>query len=121
MRLEFEVVDMRISVDIPDTISHRHTHIVSMESDRKALKSRLERQWRKYLRRYRPLEFPIQCQFCAHVGEAHWHCHNRDSAQYGINVQPFGVCSKWSPNMGLLMLLWNSWWHEQREGGASTP
>jgi len=106
---------MKISVDIPDKISHRDTYIVNMEPDRKALKARLEKKWRKYLRRYKPLAIAIRCEFCAHVGEAQWHCHNRDSAQHGLNVQYFGVCSKWSPNQGLLMLLWRAWWDGERK------
>ena len=103
---------MKITVDIPDKIPHRDTHIASMEPDRKGLKARLEKSWRKYLRRYRPLNIPIRCEFCAHVGEAQWHCHNRDSAQYGINVMSWDVCSKWTPNQGLLMLLRRAWFHE---------
>ena len=38
---------MKITIDIPDKISHRDTYIVNMEPDRKALKARLEKQWRK--------------------------------------------------------------------------
>jgi hypothetical protein len=33
---------MKISVDMPDKISHRDTYIVNMEPDRKGLKARLE-------------------------------------------------------------------------------
>ncbi len=106
---------MRITIEVPDKISHRETRIASVEQDRKGLKTRLEKTWRKHLRLYRPLVIPIRCEFCAHVGEAQWHCHNRDSAQYGINVQPQDVCSKWAPNQGLLMMLWRAWVHEQRE------
>jgi len=103
---------MKITVEIPDKIYHRDTHIVSRETDRKGLKPRLERMWRKSLRRYRPLTIPIRCELCAHVGEAQWHCHNRDSPQYAINVQPQDVCSQWSPNQGLLMFLWRAWARE---------
>jgi len=103
---------MKITVEIPDKVYHRDTCIASMEPDRKALKSRLDRMWRESLRRYKPLNIPIRCEFCAHVGEACWHCHNQDSAQYGINVQPQDVCSQWSPNQGLLMLLWRAWARE---------
>ena len=107
---------MKITIDIPDKISHRDTYIVNMEPDRKGLKARLEKQWRKYLRRYyRPITIPIRCEFCTHVGEAQWHCQNRESAQHGLNVQSFGVCSKWSPNQGLCMLLWRAWRHTERE------
>jgi len=106
---------MKIAVEIPDRISHKNIHIASMETDRGALKSRLEKTWRKYLRRYKPLIIPIRCGFCGHVGEAQWHCHNRDSAQYGINVHALDVCSKWSPNQGLLMMLWSCWHAENRE------
>ncbi len=111
---------MKISVDIPDKISHRDTYIVNMEPDRKGLKARLEAKWRKYLRRYKPLVIPIRCEFCAFVGEAQWHCHNRDSAQHGLNVQSFGVCSKWAPNPGLIMLLWRAWMQEQRDSERSS-
>ena len=96
---------MKVTLDIPDTVSLKDTHIASMEEDRKGLKARLEKKWRSSLRRYRPLVIPIRCEFCAYVGEAQWHCHNPDSAQKGINVMPWDVCSKWSPNAGLLMLL----------------
>ena len=106
---------MQIAVQIPDRISRKDTHIASTETDSKALKSRLEKTWRKYLRRYKPLIIPIRCGFCVHVGEAQWHCHNRDSTQYGINVHASDVCSKWSPNPGLLMMLWNCWYAETRK------
>ena len=103
---------MKITVEIPDKISHRDTSIVNMEPDRKALKARMEKKWRKYLHRYKPLIIPIRCEFCAYVGEAQWHCHNSESAQHGLNVQAWGTCSKWSPNQGLLMLLRRAWWQE---------
>jgi hypothetical protein len=45
---------MKICVEIPGKISRRDTYIVNMESDRKGLKPRLEKSWRKNLRRYRP-------------------------------------------------------------------
>jgi len=106
---------MNISIELPDKVSHRDTYIVNMEQHRKGLKARLEKSWRKYLRRYRPLTIPIRCEFCTHVGEAQWHCHNRDSPQYGLNVQSWGVCSKWSPNQGLLMMLWRAWFHQHRD------
>jgi hypothetical protein len=97
---------MRITIELPDKILLGDTGIASTESDRKGLKARLEKQWRAHLRRYyRPLNIPIQCEFCKHVGEAQWHCHNSESSQNGINVMPWDVCSKWSPNMGLLMFL----------------
>lgn len=105
---------MKITISIPDKISHRDTHIASMEQDRKGLKARLEKKWRKYLRRCKPLAIPVRCEFCAHVGEAQWHCHNQDSAQYGINVQPQDVCSEWSPNQGLLMMLRRAWFHQHQ-------
>ena len=105
---------MKITVDIPKKILQSDTHIASCETDRKGLKARLERQWRQYLRRYQPLQIPIRCEFCIHVGEAQWHCHNPDSPQNHINVMPCNVCSKWSPNTGLMMLLQRAWWHEQR-------
>ncbi len=104
---------MKIVVDIPDKLSHRETHIASCETDREGLKARLEKQWRVYLRRYKPLQIPIRCEFCAHVGEAQWHCHNPESLQNHINVMPWDVCSKWSPNAGLLMFLRNAWWKGQ--------
>ncbi len=96
---------MKITIELPDRILLGDTHIASTEEDRKGLKARLEKQWRGILRRYRPLKIPIQCEFCKHVGEAQWHCRNPESTQMGINVMPWNVCSKWSPNMGLLMLL----------------
>ncbi len=105
---------MKITIEVPDKILHRDTRIASMEEDRKGLKARLEKQWRKYLRRYKPLNIPIRCEFCEHVGEAQWHCHNPDSSQRGINVMPQDVCSKWSPNMGLLMMLHRACWQESR-------
>ena len=46
---------VKVTIDIPDKISHRDTYIASMEADRKGLKARLEKSWRKCLRRYRPL------------------------------------------------------------------
>lgn len=101
---------MRVTVDIPDKISHRDTHIASCETARKGLKVRLEKQWRKDLRRYKPLVIPIRCEFCSHVGEAQWHCHNPKSLQQHVNVMPWDVCSKWSPNTGLLMLLHRACW-----------
>ena len=55
---------MRICIDIPDKISPRDTRIASMEKDGKGLKARLEKSWRKYLRRYKPLVIPIRCEFC---------------------------------------------------------
>ena len=110
---------MKIRVELPDKISHRDTHIVSNETDRKGLKARLEKMWRRYLRRYKPLTIPVRCEYCAHVGEAQWHCHNPESAQNGINVMPWNVCSKWSPNTGMLMLLRRSWWNEQKDAGSS--
>jgi hypothetical protein len=106
---------MKITIDIPDKISHWDTHIASCETDRKGLKARLEKQWRNHLRRYKPLKIPIRCEFCEHVGEAQWHCHNPESPQQHINVMPWDVCSKWSPNMGLLMLLHRVWWDAERE------
>lgn len=106
---------MKIILKIPDRISYKNIHIASMETDRKALKPRLERIWRKYLRRYKPLIIPIQCEYCAYVGEAQWHCHNRESAQNGLNVYASDVCSKWSPNQGLLMMLWRAWYSRVRE------
>ena len=96
---------MKITIELPDRIPLGDTHSASTEEDRKGLKARLEKQWRGILRRYRPLKIPIQCEFCKHVGEAQWHCRNPESTQMGINVMPWNVCSKWSPNMGLLMLL----------------
>jgi hypothetical protein len=111
---------MKISVDIPDKISHRDTHIASMEMDCKGLKARLEKKGRKHLKRYKPLTIPIRCEFCTHVGEAQWHCHNPESEQQHINVMPWDVCSQWSPNPGLLMLLWRAWMHEQRDSERSS-
>jgi hypothetical protein len=101
---------MKVTIEIPDKVFLRDTTIASMEEDRQGLKARLEKQWRRYLRRYRPLNIPIRCEFCAFVGEAQWHCHNPESAQNGINVMPWSVCSKWTPNMGLLMLLHRACW-----------
>jgi len=106
---------VKINIEIPDKILHKETHIVNMETDRKALKARMEKVWRKYLRRYKPLNIPVRCEFCKYVGEPQWHCHNDDSPQHGLNVRSFGVCSKWSPNQGLLMLLWRAWIHEERK------
>ena len=111
---------MKIIVEIPDKISLRDTCIASTEPDSKGLKARLEKTWRKHLRRYRPLKIPIRCEFCAFVGEAQWHCHNPESPQRHINVMPWDVCSKWSPNMGLLMLLHRAWWDGEREKMQST-
>ena len=107
---------MKLTVELPDRITLRETWFASMETDRKALKSRLEKIWRNHLRRYKPLTIPIRCEFCEQVGEKQWHCHNRDSPQYGINVHASDVCSKWTPNQGLLMLLWRAWYSEN-----STP
>ena len=59
---------MKITVNLPDRISHRDTHIASRETDRKALKSRLEKKWRKCLCRYRPLTIPIRCVVSADPG-----------------------------------------------------
>lgn len=103
---------MKITIELPDRILLGDTHIASTEQDRKGLKARLEKKWRTILRRrYRPLNIPIQCEFCAHVGEAQWHCHNPESTQQGINVMPQDVCSKWSPNTGLLMFLHRAGWN----------
>ena len=100
---------MKITVHLPEKTFLRDTRIASMETDRKGLKARLEKLWRRHLRRYRPLVVPIRCEFCMHVGEAQWHCHNRQSLQYGINVMPDDLCSKWIPNQGLLMFLRRAW------------
>ncbi len=78
-------VTMKVQVDIPDRILQRETNIASCETDRKGLKARLEKKWRPYLRRYKPLKIPIRCEFCAYVGEAQWHCHNPESPQNHIN------------------------------------
>lgn len=101
---------MKIVVDIPDRILQRETQIASCETDRKGLKERLEKKWRPYLRRYKPLKIPVRCEFCAHVGEAQWHCHNPESLQNHINVTPWSVCSKWSPNVGMNMFLHRATW-----------
>ena len=111
---------MRICIDLPEKISHRDTYIASMETDRKGLKARLEKSWRKYIRRYKPLVIPIRCGFCVHVGEAQWHCHNPLSAQNGINVMPWNVCSEWSPNQGLLIMLWRAWWQEHHGSSSQS-
>jgi hypothetical protein len=103
-----ERVLVKITVELPDKLLLGDTSIVNTEEDCKGLKARLEKQWRQYLRRYRPLNIPIQCRFCEHVGEAQWHCHNPESTQNHLNVMPWNVCSKWSPNMGLLMLLYRT-------------
>jgi hypothetical protein len=104
---------MKITVDMPDKVLKRDTNIASCETDRKGLKARLERQWRQYLRHYKPLNIPIRCEFCVHVGEAQWHCHNPESPQNHINVMPRDVCSKWLPNTGLMIFLHRAWWREQ--------
>ncbi len=61
---------MNVVVEINDKLSHRDTHIASCETDREGLKARLEKQWRAYLRRYKPLQIPIRCEFCACRGGA---------------------------------------------------
>ena len=105
---------MKVVVDLPEKISHKDTRIASCETDTKGLKQRLEKQWRSYLKRYKPLKVPIRCEYCKYVGEAQWHCHNPESPQCHINVSPKSVCSKWSPNMGLLIFLWDRWWKQRK-------
>lgn len=103
---------MEIIVKLPEKIYLRDTYIVKEEADSKGLKARLCRKWGAWLKRYRPLHFPINCEYCRHVGEAQWHCHNPESCRTGINVMPFDVCSKWTPNAGLMMYLRHRYWEQ---------
>lgn len=63
-------------------------------------------KWNKNKKR-EDCKFPICCEFCKHVGTAFWHCHNPNSFKQHINVSPSDVCSKWEPNIGLMILLWD--------------
>ena len=93
------------------------------------VKTKLEKQWRKYLNGYykHGLGFvPICCETCGEVGEKQWHCHNSKSSHYGLNVSSSSVCSQWLPNSGMLMFLqgagwdalrkrWDAEWQERKE------
>lgn len=98
---------MKITVDVPDKVSLRDIHVVNTEPYPKGLKADLKKHWKKLLARYKPLTFPTCCEYCHHIGEAPWHCHNSRSPQYGLNVQSMDVCRWWRPNIGLMMYL--SW------------
>jgi len=52
-------------------------------------------------------KFPICCEFCKYCGTIHWHCHNPKSFKHHININPNDLCSKWQPNIGLMLLLWD--------------
>ena len=52
-------------------------------------------------------KFPICCEFCKYCGNKFWHCHNPESFKQHINISPADVCSKWYPNIGLMILLWD--------------
>lgn len=76
-----------------------------MKLDR--IRKKLEKDYRKLLDgTYPECKFPINCEFCRFVGNPIWHCLNRESCEYGLNVTPYDVCNKWSPNEGLMIYLW---------------
>jgi hypothetical protein len=102
-----------LKIPVPtNRIPLKDIYIVSTESNevRKGLKQKLEKFWRRHLRRYKPIYIPICCEYCRYVGEPTWHCYNPRSTQYAINVSPLDVCSKWEPNLGLIMYLNRHTW-----------
>ena len=101
---------------------------VSLRPDRKIVKASceslsteetlrlVEAEWsERFNRLYRPLGVQPCCEYCSHVGEAMWHCRNSESEQFAINVSPDDICSKYSPNEGLLMALHRAWFDKHME------
>jgi len=94
----------KILIDIPDKTRENQIRVIPEEEGQR-VKQKLEKDFRRCLKQYHPLRIPISCEYCSYVGEARWHCHNKQSSQYGLNVCPNEVCSKWGPNQGLLIYL----------------
>ncbi|MBS3091139.1 hypothetical protein J4217_01675 [Candidatus Pacearchaeota archaeon] len=101
---------MDIRVQLADKIRLRgiveFPEAVVESTEYRGIKKESERIWRKELNRsYRPLKFPICCEYCVFVRERMWHCGNPKSAQNYLNVMPNNVCPHWLPNQGLMMFL----------------
>jgi len=95
----------KIEINLDDKLQAKEIYVIHEEKEQ-GVKKELEKTYRSHLnRRYSPLKIPISCEYCAHVGEAMWHCHNPESRKNHLNVMPNNVCSKWKPNQGLLMFL----------------
>jgi len=101
---------MKLEIQLPDKIYQKDTYVVNTE-EKKGVKAGLEKSWRPWLKKNcRGLNIPISCEFCTHVGEAMYHCHNSESTHNHLNVQRFTTCSHWEPNEGLLMMLRRTQW-----------
>ena len=70
---------------------------------RLGVRKKVRAMYREAQKIYGP--FPECCEFCRYVGGAMWHCMNRESPQFGINVSPCDLCLNFEPNMGLLFYL----------------
>ena len=81
-----------------------HISVIS-EEENQGVKRQLEKDYGYRLREYRLINLPLSCEYCASVGEPTWHCANPKSKKCGLNVSPYEVCSKWEPNLGLMMYL----------------
>jgi hypothetical protein len=67
----------------------------------------VKEKFKDYLQENYPgSSFPVTCKFCRHIGQKVWHCHCKDSPQYGLNVWSTYVCDQFQPNEGLMMYLY---------------
>lgn len=83
------------------------------EEENKGVKRQLEKDYGHRIREYRLIGLPLSCEYCIGVGEPTWHCANPKSKKYGLNVNPYEVCSKWEPNLGLMMYLNHRYIHAE--------
>ena len=96
---------MKLKIELPDKILLSDTTLANQQPPKKGLKKELEKAYRPFLNRYKPLRFHICCETCLFVGEARWHCHCDKSPMNHFNVKPLSVCEHYQPNQGLMLFL----------------